>query len=204
MASAGVLLVLSGCASASSDAPVTAGLGATPGGKPAPGPVHPPQKISSRKPTRVVGGPVLFRAPDPDSATVGTKKLMGFTYVMVFKLNRDPFVPSRGENNNQARGDYSFANHGVSADNGVRKTSGKYCFVTYYSGYDNKAYPGFEQLNALETGEPVRVEMQPRAAQPPGRTFRFDVPLLKAASQDMTDKASLHQLRLIGCGAPTL
>lgn len=34
------------------------------GGEDCAGPVDLPQKVSSRKPTRVVGGPVLFRAPD--------------------------------------------------------------------------------------------------------------------------------------------
>ncbi len=129
---------------------------------------------------------------------------MGFAYVMVFKLNRDPFVPGGGENNNQARGDYSFAGRAASADTGVRKSSGTYCFVTYYSGSEINSDPGFGQLKALRTGEPVRVEMQPKAAQPPGRTFRFDVPLLAAASQDMTDQASFRELRRIGCGAPSL
>ncbi len=87
----------------------------------------------------------------------------------------------------------------------MRKSSGKYCFVTYYSGSEITSNPEFfEKLTAVKTGEPVRVEMRPKAGQPPGRTFRFDVPLLKAASQDMTDNASLRQLGLIGCGAPSL
>ncbi len=204
IASAGVLMVLAGCASTSPSARMTAGLGAAPGAKPAPAPIHPPRKVSSQQPTRIVGGPILFRAPDPDSAAAGAKQIMGFAYVLVFKLNRDPFVPGDGENNNQARGDVSFAGRAASGDAGARKSSGRHCFVTYYSGSEINSDPGFGQLKALTTGQPVRVEMRPKAAQPTGRTFRFDVPLLEAASRDMTDKASLRQLRLIGCGPPSL
>ena len=201
---ASALLALAGCSSASTGKPATAGAGAPPGAKLAAGPISPARRVSSRKPTVVVGGPVVFRAPDPDSASAGTKKkVRGWAYILVLKLNRDPFAPGGGENNNGARGSYSFAGMDASGDNGLRKSSGKYCFVSYYSGSEVNAF-SIEELETLKVGELVRVEARPRAARPNGRRFLFDVPLLEAVSQDVTDKGSLRKLRAIDCGPPSL
>ena len=164
---ASALLALAGCASASTGKPATAGAGAPAGAKPAAGTISPARQVSSRKPTVVVGGPVVFRAPDPDSASAGTKKVRGWAYILVLKLNRDPFVPGGGENNNGARGSYSFAGLDASGDNGLRKSSGKYCFVSYFSGSEVNAF-SIEELKTLKVGELVRVEARPRAARPKG------------------------------------
>jgi hypothetical protein len=83
---ASALLALAGCASASSGRPAMAGAGAPAGAKPAAGTISPARQVSSRKPTVVVGGPIVFRAPDPDSASAGTKKVRGWAYILVLKL----------------------------------------------------------------------------------------------------------------------
>src|SRR4051794_20974332 len=79
----GALLVV-GCATAADRAADEPGMGAPAGSARAPGTIAPPRKISSRKPTTFVGGPLLFRAPYPRYRGGTT-----FAYVLVFKLNRD-------------------------------------------------------------------------------------------------------------------
>ena len=68
-------------------------MGAPAGAQQAPGTIAQPRKISSRKPTTFVGGPLLFRAPYPDRRPPYPDYSGGtpFAYVLVFKLNRDPF-----------------------------------------------------------------------------------------------------------------
>ena len=170
-------------------------MGAPAGSARAPGTIAPPRKISSRKPTTFVGGPLLFRAPYPEY-----RDKTRFAYVLVFKLNRDPFR-NFGIENAERRGYYEAAGVGLSEE-GVVKSTGKYCFVTYVVDTDQ---PGFSiaPLDTLRIGDLARVRAQPLRARPRDRWYEFDVPLLRAG-RDVADAASLRRLRRIGCGRPIL
>lgn len=188
-------LVVAGCATAADRSADGPGVGAPTGSKRAPGTIAPPREISSRKPTTFVGGPLLFRAPHdryPDGTT--------FAYVLVFKLNRDPFRDF-GIEDAERRGYYEAGGVGLSEE-GVLKSPGKYCFVTYV--VDNHQ-PGYSiaPLNTAHVGDLVRVRAAPLGTRPRGREFRFDVPMLRAG-RGVADETSLRRLRRIGCGRPAL
>ena len=186
-------LLVAGCVTAGDRAADEPGVGAPSGAKRAPGTIAPPRKISSRKPTTFVGGPLLFRVPYPEFGTTP------FAYVLVFKLNRDPFR-NFGIENAERRG--SFGAAGVSfSDDGVRKSTGKHCFVTYV--IDNVPDPAIASLRTLRIGDLVRVRAAPLGARQRDREYRFDVPVLRAG-RDVADATSLQRLRRIGCGRPDL
>lgn len=165
-------------------------------------PIRPPLRISAREPTQVVGGPLFFRARERDFD--GVKEISVFDYVLVFKLNRDPLVFSRtAKNNNHGRGTYGVAGWDISDDGGIDKVPGpgKHCFYGCFPGpLTADIAPTYHRL---KPGQPVRVTMHPRKAEPPGRTFKFVTPLL-LAGLNLTDRASVRQLRSIGCGVPDL
>ena len=87
------------------------------------------------------------------------------------------------------------------SDDGVIKSAGKHCFVTYV--IDNVPDPAVAPLHTLRIGDLVRVQAQPLGARPGDREYRFDVPVLRA-SRDVADATSLRRLRRIGCGRPDL
>lgn len=188
-------LLVAGCATAADRAADEPGVGAPAGSARAPGTIAPPRKISSRKPTTFVGGPLLFRAPYPKY-----RDKTRFAYVLVFKLNRDPFV-NFGIENAERRGYYEAAGVGFS-DEGVFKSTGKYCFVTYVVD-DDLPDPAVAPLHTLRIGHLVRVRATPLGARPRDREYRFDVPVLRAG-RDVADATSLRRLRRIGCGRPDL
>jgi hypothetical protein len=186
-------LLVAGCSTAADRAADEPGVGAPTGSAREPGTIAPPRKISSRKPTTFVGGPLLFRVPYPEFGTTP------FAYVLVFKLNRDPFR-NFGIENAERRGSYAAA--GVDfTDGGVRMSTGKHCFVAYV--IDSVPDPAIAPLHTLHIGALVRVKAQPLRARPRDREYRFDVPLLRAG-RDVADATSLRRLRRIGCGRPDL
>jgi hypothetical protein len=194
-------LLVAGCATAADRTADEPGVGAPAGAARAPGAIAPPRKISSRKPTTFAGGPLLFRAPYPEHRAPYPDYSGGtpFAYVLVFKLNRDPFR-NFGIENAERRGFYGAA--GVSfSDDGVTKSTGKYCFVTYV--IDDVPDPAVAPLHTLRVGDLVRVQAQPLKTRPRDREYRFDVPVLRAG-RDVADATSLRRLRRIGCGRPVL
>lgn len=194
-------MLVAGCADGADRVADEPGLGAPAGSTRASGTIAPPRKISSRKPTTFVGGPLLFRAPYPEGHPPYPAYSNGtpFAYVLVFKLNRDPFR-NVGVENAARRGYYAAAGVDFTAG-GVRKSTGKYCFVAYV--VDNVPDPATAPLHTLRIGDLIRVKAQPLQTRPRDRWYQFDVPLMRA-SHNVTDKASLQRLRRIGCGRPDL
>ena len=194
-------LLVAGCATVADRPADETGVGAPSGAERAPGTIAPPRNISSRKPTTFVGGPLLFRAPYPEHRAPYPEYSDGtpFAYVLVFKLNRDPFR-NFGIENAERRGSYEAAGVNFSSD-GVFKSTGKYCFVTYV--IDNVPDPAIAPLHTLRIGDLVRVRATPLGARPRDREYRFDVPVLRA-SRDVADATSLRRLRRIGCGRADL
>jgi hypothetical protein len=87
------------------------------------------------------------------------------------------------------------------SDDGVRKSTGKHCFVIYV--VDDVPDPAVAPLHTLRIGDLVRVKAQPLATRPRDRWYRFDVPVLRAG-RGVADANSLRRLRRIGCGRPDL
>lgn len=159
-------------------------------------PNAPPRQVAESRPTEVVGGPLFFRASVREFD--GEKDVTAVRYVLVWKLNRDPFIRSPGENSNYGRGTYEVENYPMNDQGGVDKipqAGGRFCFVSYI---DQDEFEGARIFEKLDEDDPVRVELAPTRTK---RKFVFETPLLRGGL-DLADADSKRALARIGCGPP--
>lgn len=168
-----------------------------------PGPIRPPKKVSARRPTQVVGGPLFIRTKtrfDPSAPP-------DLTVVLLVKLNRDPRIPSPAVEGTFRRGEYYAGNPDAPGDagglvdmadaGGLLRGSGKNCFI----GVVYEDVGGFldKRFGSLAAGAPITVKMKPRKSD--GRVFRFQTPLIDDRLE-LNGARTRQQIKSIGCRAP--
>lgn len=182
-----------------------------------PGPISPPRKVSARRPTTIVGGPLFIRTNSPDGS--GPRRPEDLTVVLIFKTNRDPLVrrapdPAAEYVPDHDRGEYTAFNPAIAGDAGEVNMSGDDQYFTY-RGPGHNCYWGITMeapdyslrrgFGSLPAGAPVIIEMKPadrrRERGGRGRVFRFKTPLL-VNELDLDSAETRRQIRGIGCRVP--